>query len=568
MAWRRITRWAHSVSPRRADARADALAGLTGAISSVPDGMATAVLAGVNPVYGLYASATGPLVGGLGQRTQLMLVAPTSAAALAAASTLHDTAPKDRADALFLMTIVAGIVMVVAGVLRLGRYVRFVTQSVMIGFLTGIACNIVFGQLGDLTGTTPHGRVALNKAIDVVTHPGRIRFASLATGAAALAIMALLARTRLSSIAALLALVIPTVVVSALGAGGVARVSDQGPLPRGIPLPHVPALGLLSVNLIVGAAAVTLIVLVQGAGVSEAAPNPDGSVPDANGDFVAQGIANLAAGVFRGMPVGGSVGQTSLNVAAGARSRWSAIFGGAWMFAILAAFSGLVGKVAMPTLAAVLIFAAVGAIRLAEGTTIWRTGATSRVALVTTFTATLLLPVAAAVGIGVAIALLLQLNREALDLKVVELVPRHDGTIEERDAPHALRDHDVVVLDVYGSLFYAGARTLQARLPDPADAVEPVVVLRLRGRTTLGATFFLIVADYAHRIGAVGGRLYLSGIDPKLVAQLRRTRRVTVTGPVEVMPATPVVGESTRAAYEAGKAWLVSHAGATPDASA
>jgi sulfate permease, SulP family len=163
----------------------------------------------------------------------------------------------------------------------------------------------------------------------------------------------------------------------------------------------------------------------------------------------------------------------------------------------------------MPTLGAILIFAAVGSLRPAEIVTIMRTGRISQVAVITTFAATLFLPVAAAVGIGVALSLLLQLNTEAMDLTVVELLPREGGQFEERPAPAALTSDHVTILDVYGSLLYAGSRTLQAHLPDPAGTQRPVVILRLRGRTSLGATFFKVAGDYADHLAAVDGRLYL-----------------------------------------------------------
>jgi SulP family sulfate permease len=106
---------------------------------------------------------------------------------------------------------------------------------------------------------------------------------------------------------------------------------------------------------------------------------------------------------------------------------------------------------------------------------------------------------------------------------------------------------------------YAGARTLQARLPEVADAEAPAVVLRLRGRTSLGATFFRILAAYAEQLAAAGGRLYLSGLDPDMAARLARTGRVTVTSPVRVFDATPVLGESTWAALHDAQAWVVEH---------
>jgi sulfate permease, SulP family len=551
--------WVRSVGPERAHLRADIVAGLPGAISSVPDGMAAAVLAGVNPVQGLYAGFAGRIAGGLSSSTRMMVITTTSAAALAAGSALQNVTPARRPDAVPLLVIIVGVVLVAAGLVRLGRYTRFVSYSVMIGFLSGIAVNIACGQVADLTGAPAQGGFPLAKAVDVLSHPGRINLASLLTGLSALGILVVLARTRLAVVSALIALLIPTVVVVLAGADGVARVGDQGDIPRGIPLPQLPDVRLLSFSLVTGALATAAIVLVQGAGVAEAAPNPGGLPQSPNQDIIAQGIGNLAAGFFRGIAVGGSVGQTALNVGVGARTRWAAIWSGIWMLVILAIFSGLVRKIAVPTLGAILIFAAVSSLRPGEVASIMRTGRTSQVAVITTFAATLFLPVAAAVGIGVALSLLLQLNTEAMDLTVVELIPRDDGRFEERPAPAVLASNHVTILDVYGSLLYAGSRTLEAHLPDPAGTQSPVVVLRLRRRTSLGATFMKVVADYADRLADSGGRLYLTGLDKSLTEQLRRTGHLD--GPVHAFEATPVVGEATQAAYQDAEAWLVKRRG-------
>jgi SulP family sulfate permease len=118
-----------------------------------------------------------------------------------------------------------------------------------------------------------------------------------------------------------------------------------------------------------------------------------------------------------------------------------------------------------------------------------------------------------------------------------------------------LPSEQVTVLDVYGSLLYAGSRTLQTRLPDPSGSHAPAVVLRLRGRTSLGATFVKVAADYAERLAEVDGRLYLSGLDPDLAERLSSTGRLD--GPVHTFEATPLVGESTEAARHAAQAWLV-----------
>lgn len=537
--------------------RSDALAGIPGAIAGVPDGMAASVLAGVNPIHGLYASFAGPIAGGGAASTQLMVITTTSAAALAAGEAIATLPPGERSGALFLITLLAGAAMIVAGVARLGRYTRFVSHSVMVGFLSGVAVNIVLGQIPDLTGTRAEatGTLAIQKAASVLLHPRWIDVPTLLTGLAAIAIVVLLRPTRFSKVGALLALIVPTAIATALDVS-VATVAGNGAIPTGIPLPAIPNLDLFSIQLLIAALSVAAIVLVQGAGVSESAPNPDGTRTEHNRDFIAQGLGNLASGLFQGQPVGGSVGRTALNVSIGARSRWAAIASGAWMIAILVAFSGLIGKVAMTTLAGLLIAAAVGALRTGEMWTILRTSATSRIALLTTFVATLVLPIPAAVGIGVALSLLLQLNQDAMDLRVVELVPTLDGRFEERPAPSMLLDHRVTLLDAYGSLLYAGAKTLERRLPDPGDADMPVVVLRLRGRTTLGSTFFTVADDYAARLHARGGRLYLSGVSHELAEQMRGAHVVEHTEGLHIVEATPVVGESSLEAYDRATAWL------------
>jgi len=552
---RSVWGWLRAAAPQRQYVGKDLLAGLPGAVSSVPDGMAAAILAGVNPVQGLYASFAGPIAGGLTASTRLMVITTTSAAALATGSALSGVPAAQRPAAVPLVAIIAGAALIAAGVAKLGRYTRFVSYSVMTGFLTGVAVNIVCGQIPDLTGAPAKGEFPLAKAVDVVIHPARIDLASLLAGLGALAILAVMSRTPWRVVSALVALVIPTLVVVLAGAASVARVGDVGDIPPGIPLPRLPDFGLASFQLVAGALAVAAIVFVQGAGVAEAAPNEDGP-PRPDTDIVAQGAGNVVSGLFRGMPVGGSVGQTALNTSAGARTRWAAIWSGIWMLLILAALSGLVAKVAVPALGAILIFAAIGAMSPGEVRTIMRTGRISQIAVTSTFAATLFLPVAAAVGIGVALSLLLQLNKGAMDLSVVELAPAGHGRFAERPAPAQLPSDQVTILDVYGTLLYAGARTLQARLPDPSGSHAPAVVLRLRGRTSLGATFLKVAAGYAERLAEAGGRLYLSGLDPHIAERLRHTGRLEEA--TRIFEATPLVGESTEAARRAGQTWLVS----------
>ncbi len=555
--WVRLGSWWNSVRPAsREEFRSDAVAGIPGAISSVPDGMASSVLVGVNPVYGLYASFAGPIAGGLTSSTRLMVVTTTSAASLAAGSALSGLSEAERPAALFVMTMVAGLAMVAAGLLRLGKYTRFVSHSVMIGFLTGVAVNIVLSQLGDLTGAPAEGDNSVAKAIDVITSPSAMNGWTIVAGALAASIVVLLGRGRWTPYAAIVALVVPTLLVNLVGADDVAVVSDVGNIPSGVPLPHLPQFGALSLDVVWGALAIAAIVLVQGAGVAEAAPNSDGTRSSTNRDFIAQGAGNVASSLFRGQPVGGSVGQTALNRSAKAIGRWAAIWSGIWMLVIVVALGGVVERVVMATLAAVLVVAAIGSIRTGQLKTIWRAGGSSQIALSATFIATLFLPIAAAVGIGVLISLMLQLNQDLMDLRLVRLVPLPDGRFDERAVPAALPDREVCIIDAYGSLLYAGARTVQVRLPDPSTADRPVVILRLRGRMSVGATVVVILADYAERVHRSGGRLMLTGVDPTVAALLVKVGGERLSDMIDVYTASSVVGESTIEALREGEAWL------------
>ncbi len=165
-----IGRWAGSIRPSRGDLAGDVMAGLPGAIGSVPDGMANAVLVGVNPIHGLYASMIGRIVGGLSASTELLVITTTAAAGLAAGSALASADAEQRLGSLFLLTLMAGVFMLVAGLLRLGRYTRFVANSVMLGFVTGIAANVFLGQVTDLTGSEGAGSSAAASA----TVPSRL----------------------------------------------------------------------------------------------------------------------------------------------------------------------------------------------------------------------------------------------------------------------------------------------------------------------------------------------------------------------------------------------------------
>lgn len=543
----------------RASLREDGIAGLNSAVSSVPDGMASGILVGVNPIFGLYACMVGPIAGGIFSSTRLMIIATTSAASLSAGQALGGLQGEARENALFLMVVLIGALQILFGLVRTGQLTRFVSYSVMTGFILGIAVLTILSQLPTISGYQPTaGNNKVTQTFNLLFNLDRVNPWALATAGITLALAIVLPRTRLGNFGRLAAIIVPSVLVALFGLKGVAVVRDVGEIPRGIPMPHLPSLSGLSFEVLTGAFAVAVITLVQGAGVSQSVPNPDGSRRSMSRDFIAQGAANAASGFFRGLPVGGSLSTTALTVISGARSHWAAIFAGLWMALLVVVFPGVVSYVVMPALGMLLILASVSTIKPLEALSIWKTGWSSRLAIVTTFLSTLLLPIQAAVGFGVVLSALLYINESSTDISVVELLKRDDGLIEERKAPKQLPSGKVTVLDVYGHLFYAGARTLERLLPKPNGAQQPVVILRLRGRNTVGATLLEVLSNYADKLQKLDGRLYLTGMSEQAREQVVRTGKLSLSGPVRAYEATSVIWESTREAVTDARTWLVS----------
>ena len=254
------------------------------------------------------------------------------------------------------------------------------------------------------------------------------------------------------------------------------------------------------------------------------------------------------------------MGQTALNVGSGARTRWSAVFAGLWMLAILVLFSGLVGLVALPTLAGVLIVAGVGAFRIPAILTVVRTGALSEVAFSATLIATLLLPVAAAVGIGVALSLMLQLNREALDLRVVAArAPAGRWTVWNSRHHRRVKDDRASPRSTYTAASITPAPgPSRPACPRSAMHNRPVVIIRLRGRTSLGSTSLTVLSGYGDRL-CRGGRA---------AVPVRRRRRACRTAPQDThghpgratryssSRRLPIIGDSSRQAFAAAEQFL------------
>ena len=551
----RAADWWSKYRPRMRDLPGDALAGGTNAVVSVPSGMATAALAGVNPVYGLYATVVAPTAGGFFASSQLMQIATTGASALAAGQAVARFPEDQRAPALFVVVLLAGVFLVGFGILGAGKLVRYISYPVMTAFLSGVAAVLVMDQAAQLAGYSTTSDTSLGAFVELILNIDNFSWNAVLIGSIALAIMIGLSFTRLANTASLVALVIPTGLALWWQLSDVELVEDISEIPSGLIPVGVPDLSLITLDLVASSFAVAVIIAIQGAGVSHSIPNPDGSANDASRDMLAQGVGNTAASFFNGMPTGASVGQTALNTQVGARSRYSMIFHGLVMLLIIVVAAPLVGLVPMTVLAAIMMVAGFRAIQFRDLRSIWRVRGSARWPMVITFSATLLTSIPMAVGIGVLTTLVLFIYRAGQRTRVSELV-REGEDVHVKPAPAELASDRVTVLDVHGPLYFAAARTLRERLPLEDAAERAVVVLRLRDNTQIGATFIEEVTDYSRTLRRRGGRLYLCGMTTEVVQMMERSGRMALDDEVVLVPGEEILGASLREAVRQAHEFL------------
>jgi len=550
--------------PTGANLKADVVAGFTFSVVAVPQAMAHAVLATVSPMMGIFTLMIAVPAAALFTGSVFMNVSTTAALSVATGSELVAFSPDERLSALAALVLLVGTMQLLAGVLRLGSVLRFVSDAVMTGFLNGVAVLIVLGQLGELTGYRSSFTNALARAFDLFLRLHRIDVRATLVGGLALGSIALLLRTRWKKFAFVFAIGLATALLAVLslpaldpghGWQSVRIVRDVASIPRSLPRLFLPDPAML-VTMLLPALSVGIIGLVQGAGVSQAYTNPDGSYPNVSRDFFGQGVANVATGLVAGLPAGGSISGTALIIGAGARSRWTNIFGGLGVAAIVLLAAPLAELVPMPALAALLIVAGVQGMRIEAAVTAWRTSRVSAAAMVLTFLATLLMPLHFAVLLGVAVSVLLYVARESNRIEVSQLVFVPGGMPEERPVPVKVASNQLTLLYINGSVFFASAKNVEGMLPLVDASSRAVVGLILRGRKDLGGTFVSVLQRYARALQARDGRLMLIGVDPEVRDQLARTGVLRIVGEENVFLATPQLGASVNQAAAAARAWL------------
>ena len=509
--------------------RGDVAAGIAVTALIVPKDLGYAGIAGVPLENGLYAAAAGALIYGIFCTSRQISTGPSSSlAAVAGGAVLATGVGGDQAAQLVAaITLLTGILFLLLAVFKLGWIAQFLSKAVVVGFLAGAAIDVTVGELPKLTGTSGDGDNVWREFGSWVRGLGEIHWVTLLVGAVALAVI-LLVRFLAPAIPGALVLVVGGLLASALfdlGAHGVALVGD---VPRGLPAPELPGLDLVRDNLSVigiASAALLLIGFSQTAGDARSFATRHRYRIDVDQESVAQGMANVGAGVFQGMPVSTSLSASSLNESAGARTPVASLITGGLVLATLIVLAPLFSDLPKAVLAAIIIDAVVfGMIDIPELRRLYRVTRVDFWIAIAAIVAVLSAGVLAGVLIGVMLSLAWLIY--VATQPPIPILGREPGTQVFRDLSEHPDDEtfeDIAVLRFDGGLFFATAEALENRVRSLGDGDAPVraVVLDLEGVNFVDSQGSAKLAEIHEFLAADGIELRLARLKPQTLAVLR-----------------------------------------------
>lgn len=540
------------------------MAGLYG----VPAGIGFASLAGISPMLGVYAGMVPVAVSAATSGTVLLIATLTSSIALTLGGVIEASgfSGQQVSQAAFTMALLVGAILATIGVLGLGRIVNYISNSVLTGFVLGIAILIIAGKVPDIFGYDPSGvSNKVVKALDVVLHPGDWSPTATAVGIGTIALgFVLKAIPSVSRYALIIVVLGGTAVVWALGLD-VALVSDEATIPTGLaalPIPtgagDLPDPALVP-DLIVGAVAISIVALALGAGIRPAFPNPDGSRASQSRDFLAVGLGNLAGSVFQSPPVGGSLSRTAITHDGGARSRVGGITAAVTVVILVVFFGPVVGAIPEPVIGGLLFIVGVGLVRgrLPDTRLALRTGPVPAVTLVTTLVLTLTVPLQWAIMLGTVLSLGAYVVGSASLSELVVARRDDQGWLLDPDVPATLPTDGLLLLRHRGPNFFAEVPALVEGLPSSDPRRPGVLVLDVGDLRHLSSTALKQLDRYEAQLSQAGSALVLTGVGPEPRAVLEKTGLLERIGEENVLPPDPYLGGALEAGRRRGRARLI-----------
>lgn len=444
----------------KADLRGDAVAGLTVAIVALPLAMALAIASGASPDKGLItAVVAGFLISFLGG-SRVQVGGPTGAFVVV----IFNVIAQHGYDGLVLATLMAGVILLVAGYAKLGQVIKFIPHPVVTGFTAGIAVIIASSQVRDFLGLRMDNVPAdfIPKWAAYFDSFHTVSVAALGVGLGALLIIVLLRRFAPTLPGYLIAVVVSAVAVAVFQIP-VETIGSRFPdIPTGLPMPELPSWDFAKLqSLIPSAFTIAFLAGIEALLSAVVADGMTGYKHRSNQELVGQGFANIASALFGGLPATGAIARTATNIKAGAKTPMAGIFHALFLLIFMLFAMDVMAFVPMAALAAILFVVAWGMSEMGHFIHILRLSRTDRVVMVLTFLLTVLVDLTVAIGVGVALACLLFMRHmsEAVEIKSEW---RKSGALYDEDAEYEVQRHDlpegVEVFQITGPFFFWGGR--------------------------------------------------------------------------------------------------------------
>jgi sulfate permease, SulP family len=522
--------------------RFDLIAGLTVCAILVPEGMAYAQLAGVPPEYAFYAAPIGLLAYALLGSSRQLVVAVSSAVAIMSAATISEIAATGSAEYIALtaaLALLAGLVSIAAGVLKLGRIAQFFSESVLLGFVFGLALLITVKQLPKLLGIEAHGDTAVGLIRDMLPHLSETDLLTLVVGVCGIAGMIVLERLLPKVPAALLVLLgsIAASVAFGLEAHGVAVV---GELPAGLAGPSLPGVGLEALpQLMVGALAIALVAFAEAIGPAEEFAREHGTKVDPNRELVAIGAANTGAGLFSGFPIGSSLSKSAANDRAGAKTPASLITAAAATAMVALFLTPLFEPLPEATLGAIVVVAVAGMMKVSKMKRLWQLRRADFWLAMIALAGVLVMPTLPALALAVIVSLGMLIWRASQPR--LTLLGRARGGLEPVDlrATPAAAIAGLLIVRPDQMLFFANAASVRdgiVRAVADADPHPSVVLLDLGLTPEVDVPVVETLEHLLERLAGDGVELWLCHLLPEARDLLDRAGVLAAVGTDRIHP--------------------------------
>lgn len=506
--------------------RHDLIAGLTVALVAIPQCMGFATIAGLEPVSGLYAAVVMGLVSAALSKSPRLVIGPAITASSMLLAVMLTVAPDRREDWPALagyVAVLVGLMTILAAVLRLGRFVKFVSRSVIVGLMAGSALLTLGSQLAPALGLAPSRSATLAGMLWKLTPQlGDAHLATLLMAGGTFAFVLLGARFGPRIPTAFLALVLAGGVHVFLESRGAAtELATLGALPWKWPTELTPWYsGAVQTDLLVGAAAITLVGIIQNLAIGKAFALRHREPLDPRRELWSLGVANVASGLLHGFPGSGSFARSALNDLAGARTRLSGLFAAIGTALIAALGAPLAVHIPHAAIAGLLIATAILMVDWSELWHIMRRDRHDRIVLGTTILCVFVMPIHWAILLGLAASVIIFLGRVS-QLRLVEMVQGERRPFQEQEIDTDTGRSAITLLQIEGALFFAHADELATLLRSVFERGPQVVILRMRRTQQIDFSVQAAMERVVGEFAEAGGRLIVCGLTPELRKTLR-----------------------------------------------